>query len=74
MAIVNKKILSFSINYLPWDGRLTSSGHPIMGKLTNPVAVGKPDIPPPLGQTTDWCIILLRYIDQIYCYIINILY
>jgi hypothetical protein len=51
MAIV-KKFLSVSINYLPWDGSLTSSGRPIMGKLTknfckmsNPV--GKPDTPPP---------------------------
>ena len=51
-----KKFLSVSINYLPRDGSLTSSGRPILGKLTknftkmsNPV--GKSDTPLPLGQT-----------------------
>ena len=49
------------INYLPRDGSLTSSGRPILGKLTknfskmsNPV--GKLNTPLPLGQTIDWCI------------------
>ena len=56
LTIIIKKFLSVSINYLPRDGSLTSSGRPIFGKLTKKFSnmsnpVGKSDMPLPLGQT-----------------------